>query len=121
MNTELKIPELKAKDFIINFLDEQIQKHMEFECMPENDNGYYFVSRSNIGKMVDGLIPLVKEKYKAIPPLPTEYFHLLKQRNDMRGLLNEFLGVLPFISDAILKDSYHKKINKLLESTEVNP
>jgi|GEM_PF-4438446 len=89
MNTGFKTPELRPKDVIVNYLDDQIQKHMEFECMPENDDGYYFVSRSNIGKIVDGLIPLVKQNFKNNNPS-----ELLKQNKELQDWKESALDVL---------------------------
>lgn len=92
---KVAVPELKPKDIIVNYLDEQIQKHMEFECMPENENGYYFVSRSNIGKMVDGLIPLVKSTFKN----KSINKQVPDREEEMRDMLEECLKSFNWISE----------------------
>ena len=61
---------MTKKESIVEYLDKQIHDRMEFECMPENEDGYYYVSKDSISKIVDGLIPLVKSKFKQLKKEP---------------------------------------------------
>lgn len=54
------------REKIVDYLEKQINKHIEFDSVPENDGGWYEVKRKNIYKIVDGLIPLIKTKNKNI-------------------------------------------------------
>ncbi len=54
----------KERQEIIEWLEKQINKNLTYECMPENEEGYYYIPRHKLSNIVDGLIPLVKGKFK---------------------------------------------------------
>jgi hypothetical protein len=56
------------RNIIADYLEGQINKRIEYEEMPENENGYSFVSRENILRVVDGLIPLIKSELNKNKP-----------------------------------------------------
>ncbi len=55
----------KDREKLVQHLYTQINKHIEFDCVPENENGWHEVKRENVYKILDGLIPMIK---KAIKP-----------------------------------------------------
>ena len=53
--------------FVIDKLNEEEidkLKEKQYECMPENEIGYEFVPREVLEKIVDGLIPMIKNMIK---------------------------------------------------------
>jgi hypothetical protein len=50
------------REKIVNYLEDQFQKHKVYECMPENEIGYEYIPRDSMYKIVDGLIPLIKSE-----------------------------------------------------------
>lgn len=54
----------KEREELVSYLKTQIDKHIEFDCVPENDSGWYEVKRENVYKIIDGLIPLIKKQIK---------------------------------------------------------
>jgi len=53
-----------TKDQIIDYLDKKFWEEKQYECMPENEYGYEYVPREALGRIVDGLIPMVKNMGK---------------------------------------------------------
>lgn len=53
---------INTRDIIASYLRIQIEKRLKYECMPENESGYYHISNDDLYKIVDGLIPLVKRR-----------------------------------------------------------
>lgn len=54
----------KERECIVDYLKKQIDKHIEFDSVPENDDGWHEVKRENVYKILDGLIPLLKKYNK---------------------------------------------------------
>lgn len=54
------------REKLVDYLEKQINKHIEFDSVPENDNGWHEVRRENIYKILDGLIPLIKQEMKLV-------------------------------------------------------
>lgn len=52
------------RDKIVDWLDNQIKNKMVYECMPENEDGYEYVPRHEVVKIVDALIPMIKGELK---------------------------------------------------------
>ncbi|OPC66360.1 hypothetical protein DSC47_10100 [Elizabethkingia miricola] len=103
----VKVP-VSDKEVIVNYLDKQINKHMEYDCMPENESGSYFVSRTSISKIVDGLIPLVKStfvKKKVLKNVPDH-------SEEMLSMLEECLEKLPINTDSQV--AFCKKVEQLI-------
>lgn len=59
---------MSERDKIVDWLDKQIQAKMVYEQMPDNDNGYEYVPREEVVKIVDAIIPMIKGMYKKLPP-----------------------------------------------------
>jgi len=53
-----------TRDQIIDYLDNKFWEEKQYECMPENEIGYEFVPREALEKIVDGLIPMIKNMIK---------------------------------------------------------
>jgi len=53
-----------TKDQIIDYLDKKFWEEKQYKCMPENEFGHEYVPRDALGKIVDGLIPMVKNMIK---------------------------------------------------------
>ena len=53
-----------TRDQIIDYLDNKFWEEKQYKCMPENEFGYEYVPRDALGKIVDGLIPMVKNMIK---------------------------------------------------------
>lgn len=54
-----------TKQDLIEYLRSQYEQKKEYDCMPENDEGFEYISDSAVGKIVDGLIPMVKNFLKS--------------------------------------------------------
>ena len=54
------------REKLVDYLEKQINKHIEFDSVPDNNDGWYEVKRENIYKILDGLITLIKEEKKKI-------------------------------------------------------
>lgn len=52
------------RDKIVDWLEDRIGDKIVYEQMPENDYGFCYVPRSEIVKIVDALIPMIKSKFK---------------------------------------------------------
>jgi len=53
-----------TRDQIIDYLDKKFWEEKQYECMPENEHGYEYVPREALEKIVDGLIPMIKNMMK---------------------------------------------------------
>ncbi len=52
------------REKIVDYLEKQINAHIEFDNCPGNEDGWHEVTRKNIYKIVDGLIPMIKKELK---------------------------------------------------------
>jgi hypothetical protein len=52
------------REKIVDYLDNQFWKYKVYECMTENDTGYEYIPREKLYKIVDGLIPMIKNYIK---------------------------------------------------------
>ncbi len=52
------------REKIVDYLDNQFWKYKVYEHMPENDTGYEYIPREKLYKIVDGLIPMIKNYIK---------------------------------------------------------
>jgi uncharacterized protein YehS (DUF1456 family) len=69
-----------TRDQIIDYLDKKFWEEKQYECMPENEHGYEYVPREALEKIVDGLIPMIK--------------NMMKQKvNSSNATLNNILGL----------------------------
>lgn len=53
-----------TRDQIIDYLDQKFWEEKQYKCMPENEYGYEYVPREALGRIVDGLIPMIKNMVK---------------------------------------------------------
>lgn len=55
----------KIREEVANYLDKQFWKYKRYDCMPENDVGYETIDHSDLLKIADGLIPMIKGLLKS--------------------------------------------------------
>jgi hypothetical protein len=53
------------REKIVDYLDSKFWEYKQYECMPENEVGYEYIPRDKLYKIVDGLIPMVKQMIKS--------------------------------------------------------
>lgn len=69
-----------TRNQIIDYLDKKFWEEKVYECMPENEHGYEYVPYEALERIVDGLIPMVK--------------NMMKQKvNSSNATLNNLLGL----------------------------
>ena len=54
----------KKREELVSYLEKQINDNIEFDCVPENEDGWHEVKRENVYKILDGLIPIIKNYLK---------------------------------------------------------
>ncbi|MDC8024873.1 hypothetical protein [Elizabethkingia anophelis] len=124
MKTKYIAVPVSDKEVIVNYLDKQIQKYTEYDCMPENEEGSYFVSRTSISKIVDGLIPLVKStfvKKKVLKEVPDHSEEMLSALSEIMRFKHELRLVMSDklqYPDNFLKalDNAEELINKVKDN-----
>jgi hypothetical protein len=62
----------KKREKIIDYLSRQVNANIVFDNCPGNDAGWYEVKREAIIKILDGLIPMIKEAEKRNVNKPVE-------------------------------------------------